>query len=174
MSTPSTATLLLQAFQSVIEQLVTGLHEAGYKDIRSAHSRVFEHLPAKGARVTHMAEAAQMTQQSMTELVEYLERLGYVKRSPDPSDGRAKLVHLSRSGKKLSAKGNEIMGRIDASWEARLGKQRMREMRSALSNLSAKDSLGAKEASRGGAKDVFGAKRVYRAAPGAADETYSR
>ena len=135
MSTPSTATLLLQAFQCVIEQLVAELHEAGYQDIRSAHSRVFEHLPARGARVTRMAEAAQMTQQSMTELVEYLERLGYVERAPDPTDGRAKLVRLTRSGRKLSAKGDEIMDRIDASWEARLGKSRMREMRSALSDV---------------------------------------
>lgn len=135
MSTPSTATLLLQAFQCVIEQLVAELHEAGYRDIRSAHSRVFEHLPARGERVTRMADAAQMTQQSMTELVEYLERLGYVERSPDPSDGRAKLVRLTRSGRKLSAKGAEIMERIDASWEARLGKNRMREMRSALSDV---------------------------------------
>ncbi len=135
MRTPSTATLLLQAFQCLIEQLVTDLHNAGYPEIRSAHSRVFEHLPAKGARVARMAEAAQMTQQSMTELVEYLERLGYVKRSPDPSDGRAKLVRLTRSGEKLAKKGAEIMSRIDASWEAQIGKARMRELRSALSDV---------------------------------------
>jgi DNA-binding MarR family transcriptional regulator len=135
MRTPSTATLLLQTFQCVIEQLVADLHEAGYHDIRSAHSRVFEHLPAKGARVSRMAEAAQMTQQSMTELVEYLERLGYVERSPDPDDRRAKLVRLTRSGEKLAKKGDEIMGRIDASWEARLGRRRMGEMRSALSDV---------------------------------------
>ena len=134
-STPTMATLLLQTFQCLIEQLVAELDNAGYHDIRSAHSRVFEHLPARGARVARMAEAAQMTQQSMTELVQYLERLGYVERSPDPSDGRAKLVRLTRSGKKLSAKGTAIMSKIDASWEAGLGKGRMREMRSALTDV---------------------------------------
>ena len=135
MRTSSTATLLLQAFQRLIDELVADLHEAGYPEIRSAHSRVFEHLPAKGARVARMAQEAQMTQQSMTELVEYLERRGYVERLPDPSDGRAKLVRLTRSGKKLSAKGAEIMGEIDASWEARLGKRRLQDMRSALSDV---------------------------------------
>jgi DNA-binding MarR family transcriptional regulator len=135
MRTPSTATLLLQAFQRLVDELVADLHQAGYIDIRSAHSRVFEHLPAKGARVARMAQEAQMTQQSMTELVEYLERRGYIERLPDPSDGRAKLVRLTRSGKKLSAKGDEIMDRIDAGWEARLGKRRLRDMRSALRDV---------------------------------------
>ena len=132
MNSPSTATLLLQAFQCLIDQLVADLHQAGYLDIRSAHSRVFEHLPAKGARVARMAEAAQMTQQSMTELVEYLEKLGYLERLPDPDDRRAKLVRLTDTGTKLSAKGRESMRKIDASWEARLGHDRMHEMRSAL------------------------------------------
>jgi len=135
MNRPTTATLLLQTFQCLIEQLVADLHEEGYGEIRSSHSRVFEHLPAEGARVARMAEAAQMTQQSMTELVEHLERLGYLQRSPDPSDRRAKVVRLTKSGEKLSAKGDAIMGRIDASWEAHLGKDRMREMRSALSDV---------------------------------------
>jgi DNA-binding MarR family transcriptional regulator len=135
MNTPSTATLLHQTFQCLIEQLVADLHEAGYRDIRPAHSRLFEHLPAKGARVARMAEAAQMTQQSMTELVEYLELLGYVERLPDPRDRRAKLVRLTKTGEKLSATGREAMRQIDASWEARLGKDRMREMRSALSEV---------------------------------------
>ena len=135
MRTRSTATLLLQAFQCLVDEVVAALHEAGYSDIRSSHSRVFEHLPAQGARVARMAGEAQMTQQSMTELVEYLERRGYVERLPDPSDGRAKLVRLTRSGKKLSAKGDEIMGRIDADWGARLGKRRLQEMRSALGDL---------------------------------------
>ena len=135
MNSPSTATLLLQAFQCLIDQLVADLHQAGYQDIRSAHSRVFEHLPAKGARVARMAEAAQMTQQSMTELVEYLQKLGYLERLPDPDDRRAKLVRLTETGTKLSAKGRESMRKIDASWEARLGKHRMHEMRSALSEV---------------------------------------
>jgi DNA-binding MarR family transcriptional regulator len=135
MNTSTTATLLHQTFQCLIEQLVANLQDAGYRDIRVAHSRVFEHLPAKGARVARMAEAAQMTQQSMTELVEYLELKGYVERLPDPRDRRAKLVRLTKTGERLSATGRQAMRRIDASWEARLGKDRMREMRSALSDV---------------------------------------
>lgn len=135
MKSPSTATLLFQAFQCLIDQLIADLHKAGYNEIRSAHSRVFEHLPAKGERVARMAEAAQMTQQSMTELVDYLEKLGYVERLPDPSDRRAKLVRLTETGTRLSAAGRDAMRRIDASWEARLGKERLREMRLALAEV---------------------------------------
>ena len=42
-------------------------------------------------------ERAQITKQSMAELVLHLERLGYVERVPDPSDRRAKLVRAVRA-----------------------------------------------------------------------------
>jgi hypothetical protein len=44
-------------------------------------------------------------------------------------------LSINRTGTKLLAKGRESMRKIDASWEARLGKDRMHEMRSALSEV---------------------------------------
>jgi DNA-binding MarR family transcriptional regulator len=54
---------------------------------------------------------------------------------PDRGDRRAKLVRLTETGTRLSAKSRASMRKIDASWEARLGKDRMYEMRSALSEV---------------------------------------
>ena len=54
-----------------------------------AHGMVFQYLDDAGTRVGVLAERAQMTKQSMAELVAHLERHGYVERVSRPGDGRA-------------------------------------------------------------------------------------
>ncbi len=51
-----------------------------------------------GRRVTDLAAHAGKTKQSMHELVGHLERHGYQRREPDPSDTRARLVSLTERG----------------------------------------------------------------------------
>ena len=45
--------------------------------------------------MSELARRAQITKQSMSELVAHLERHGYVERVPDPDDRRAKLVRAT-------------------------------------------------------------------------------
>jgi DNA-binding MarR family transcriptional regulator len=50
-------------------------------------------------RVTDLAAIQGVTQPSMTELIANLERLGHVRRRPDPRDGRASLAALTAAGR---------------------------------------------------------------------------
>ncbi|MBB2909548.1 DNA-binding MarR family transcriptional regulator [Streptosporangium becharense] len=49
-------------------------------------------------RLTELTAAEQVTQPAITQLVAKLERDGLVERRPDPSDGRAVLVHVTDAG----------------------------------------------------------------------------
>ncbi|WP_307832598.1 MarR family transcriptional regulator [Planomonospora sp. ID91781] len=49
-------------------------------------------------RLTELTAAEQVTQPAITQLVAKLERDGLVERRPDPSDGRAVLVHVTNAG----------------------------------------------------------------------------
>lgn len=49
-------------------------------------------------RLTDLAASEQVTQSAITQIVTKLERDGLVERRPDPSDGRAVLVHLTAQG----------------------------------------------------------------------------
>ena len=49
--------------------------------------------------MSELAARAQITKQSMAELVAHLEQYGYVERIPDPADGRAKLVRATIRGR---------------------------------------------------------------------------
>ncbi|TVT06280.1 MarR family transcriptional regulator [Amycolatopsis bartoniae] len=59
-------------------------------------------LHREGAlRLTALAAAESVSQPSMSQLVQRLQRQGYVTRVDDPSDGRASLVTLTDSGRAL-------------------------------------------------------------------------
>lgn len=52
-------------------------------------------------RLTTLAAKEAVSQPSMTQLVQRLERLGFVTRLPDPDDGRASLVNVTPHGQMM-------------------------------------------------------------------------
>ena len=113
------------------------LVERGHEHVRPPHGNVFQFLDDNGTRVSVLAERAQITKQSMAELVAHLERHGYVERVPDPSDRRAKLVRATRRGKQVYAIAREVVAELEQQWTRRIGKARMRELRETLEQLNA-------------------------------------
>ena len=81
------------------------------------------HIADEGSRVTELAELAQVSKPTVVYLVNDLERLGYVERVPDPSDGRAKLVRLTERGLRAQRAGTEIVHQIEQDWGELLGAQ---------------------------------------------------
>jgi DNA-binding MarR family transcriptional regulator len=73
----------------------------------------------------------------MAQLVEHLERHGYVERVADPADRRAKLVRATARGRQIYAIAREVMAEIDARWTEQLGSARMRQLRELLEELNA-------------------------------------
>ena len=131
------AILLREPLRSGTELLHRRFAEGGHPEIRPPHGNVMQFLDDGGTRVSVLAERAQMTKQSMAELVTHLERLGYVERVPDPSDRRAKLVRSTARGKELYAIARAVVAEIEAEWTSRLGKAKMRELRELLEELNA-------------------------------------
>lgn len=129
--------LLREPFRAGTGVLHRRFAERGHAQIRPPHGNVMQFLDAGGTRVSVLAERAQMTKQSMAELVAHLERLGYVERIPDPGDRRAKLVRATPRGRELYAIAREVVAEIEAEWTALLGKAKMRQLRDLLEELNA-------------------------------------
>jgi DNA-binding MarR family transcriptional regulator len=110
--------------------------ERGHPEVRPPHGAVFPFLDDDGTRVSVLAERAQVTKQSMAELVAHLERHGYVERVPDPSDRRAKLVRATGRGEEVYAIAREFVGELEAEWTERLGARKMRQLRDLLEELN--------------------------------------
>jgi DNA-binding MarR family transcriptional regulator len=129
--------LLREPYRLENERLHRRFAERGHPEIRTPHGNVFPFLDDGGTRVSVLAERAQVTKQSMAELVSHLERHGYVERVPDPGDRRAKLVRATRKGSELYAIAREFVAEVEAEWTRKLGKRKVQQLRSLLEELNA-------------------------------------
>ena len=130
------ALLLREPFRIASARLHERFAERGHPEVRAPHGNVFQYLDAGGTRVSDLAERAQVTKQSMAELVAHLERHGYVERIPDPSDRRAKLVRSTDRGRQVYAIAREFREEVEVEWTRRLGAAKMRRLRELLRELN--------------------------------------
>ena len=134
----NTAALLGQAYSRLGHQIVDGVVAAGYPQ-RPAHSAVFAHIDIGGTRLTDLASRANMTPQAMGELVDDLEMLEYVRRQPDPSDRRAKLIVLTDKGFGCLQAAFDTIAGIESRLEEQLGRRKLIELRANLRRIIASD-----------------------------------
>jgi DNA-binding MarR family transcriptional regulator len=103
----------------MVDELSRRLEADGFGEVQPAYHALFENIDPSGTRLTELAARAEMTHQSMSELVATLERRGWVERRPDPSDGRARLVCLTPEGSRVTRRGLHHINEIEAAWQAR-------------------------------------------------------
>lgn len=125
--------LLSQAFDRVMDDLYDHLVQAGFGDLRATHClHVFRHMDCDGTRPSALARRAGMTPQAMSELVAYLEARGYVRRVPDPTDGRGRVVVYAERGTAAAEVATQFFAEQDTRWAAVVGDDRLAEVKSAL------------------------------------------
>jgi DNA-binding MarR family transcriptional regulator len=127
--------LLNSAQEAGYEELHRRLAERGFPDIRHAHGCVFRWVMPDGTRLTELAELAGHSKQAVGEFVCDLEAMGYVKRVPDPVDGRAKIIRLTERGVEAKEIALEIFAEIEAEWAEQIGPKRVEALREALEAL---------------------------------------
>lgn len=130
----NTVAMLGRAYSLLGFQIVDGVVGAGFPQ-KPSHSAVFAQIRPEGSRLTELARGANMTPQAMGELVDELEELGYVKRRPDPTDRRAKLIVLTSRGHECIAAGLATIQGIEERIEQILGPQGRANLRRLLSAL---------------------------------------
>ena len=134
----NTIALLGRAYSRLGFMIVDGVVGAGFPQ-KPRHSAVFAQIRPEGSRLSELAQGANMTPQSMGEIVDELEELGYVERRPDPTDRRAKLVTLTALGRKCIAAGEETIRGLESEIDERIGERSHAELRQMLERLVAED-----------------------------------
>lgn len=129
---------LLRDPSLVIGELVAEeLARRGFADLRPALLTVGPHLRAEGTRITELAERTLLAKATVVHTVDELERLGYVRRVPDPADGRAKLVVPTERALAAERAGREAIAEIRAAWATMLGEDEMQALERSLRRLRA-------------------------------------
>src|SRR3954470_22719544 len=90
--------LLFIPYRALETRVFEALAEAGFDDFTPAQARVMQRIGPEGTRLTELAEAAQVTKQTASFLVDQLAGSGYVRRTPDPRAARARMVRVAERG----------------------------------------------------------------------------
>ena len=142
--------LLGETYSVLGHKIVAGVVDAGFPQ-RPAHSGVFAHIDIEsGTRLTELARRANMTPQAMGELVDDLERMGYVTRRPDPDDRRAKLIALTPRGVACVHAAFETIAGIERGLVQLLGQRRLVALRDGLNRIVAAEGGADADRPRGG------------------------
>ena len=137
---------LLRTSRALIDALHERLAERGHPDLRPAHGYAFQTIGARGTTGTRIAEALGITKQAAGQMVDELERLGYVRREPDPADARRKLVRLTDRGEDALRQSAEVFDELRDEWAAALPAGRLDQVLEAL--RTGTDTFGGSEGLR--------------------------
>jgi DNA-binding MarR family transcriptional regulator len=93
--------------------------------------RAVRRLARRPMSMSELALALNIDKPNATTVVDDLETLGLVRRTPHPTDRRAKIVEATPEGAKLAARADEILGTPPDAL-AELGRDTLNELRDAL------------------------------------------
>ncbi|MDX1940519.1 MAG: winged helix DNA-binding protein [Saprospiraceae bacterium] len=132
---PHVARLARVPYMEMMRIVYQRLQEMGFADANPSYSIVYQ-LIGEGARLTDMAKRANLSKQNMKYNVEQLEKLGYVSRFTDASDGRAVLFKLTKKGISFRDTAYKVIAEVELEWAKGLGKQKMIELKKMLMELN--------------------------------------
>ncbi len=126
--------LLGMAFHAVMAEVHVRLAEEGFADVRPAHGFVFQYLSVRGgATAVELGEHLGVTKQAAVQLVDELEKRGYVERRPHPGDRRARVVVLAARGWACVGRVVALWSEIEGRWAGLVGTERLTALRDDLS-----------------------------------------
>lgn len=129
--------LVERAHRALVADLVSAAAERGFPEVRKGHNAVFATLHPKGSRVSDMAAKAGITKQSLAAIVKDLEAAGLVTVTPDPADGRAKLVQYTERGIQCAHGGAAYLRELEDALAATLGAGPLADLRDLLTQAAA-------------------------------------
>jgi DNA-binding MarR family transcriptional regulator len=111
-----------------------------YDGLTAFHTALISNLDVEGTRISLLAERAGFSKQAMGQVVDELERDGYIMRVPDPGDKRATLIKFTERGWQFLQDAYQVKLEIEAAYAAVLGEDEFATLRTLLDKLLAQQS----------------------------------
>lgn len=124
--------LLYLPYRAMEARVFEAVRAAGFTDMTLAQARIFQRIGSQGTRLTDLADQARVTKQTAGVLVQVLEDSGYVYRTVDPTDARARLVHVAERGLVVAEIAARAVAAVEREWRAHLGASRYDRLRDTL------------------------------------------
>lgn len=134
---PQVGALLRLAWERVQEHVAARMAAEGFDDLRSMHRPFQQFPPIDGLRPTDVAARHGMSKQATNDLVRDLERLGYIRLEPDPSDRRARRIRYTERGWRHFDLGSATSEAVGQRWAQAVGPERFEQFTSTLREILA-------------------------------------
>jgi DNA-binding MarR family transcriptional regulator len=136
MSEPDLPHLLLAAYRSLGDEIEAALRDRGVSDLRPSQAAALLLVDRTGTRLTELSTRAGITKQAMMQMVDELQALGCVRRVPDQTDSRAKVVRLTARGLRHRAAARKSIQAVEGRVKRWLGDRRYEALRIILAELT--------------------------------------
>jgi DNA-binding MarR family transcriptional regulator len=131
---PHVLALLDHAFRAAKEVLEAAIPPI--PGLRPSHFRLLDYTPSQGIRLTDLAHRANITKQALGEFVAALQTAGLLQVSPDPTDGRSRLVTLTADGKRVRDHIQHTIAAIEQDLQRRVGTEKWTIFREVLKEMA--------------------------------------
>jgi DNA-binding MarR family transcriptional regulator len=128
--------LLRMQWEVVRDRQLEHLRERGFADVAPQHIPVLQWPGPHDARPSELAARLRVSKQALNYLLGDLERLGYVERRNDPSDGRSRRVVATERGHEAMRVMYAAARSVERDWARRLGQDEATELRELLTRLA--------------------------------------
>lgn len=133
---PLIGALLRVPWEAVQEHMLERLHAEGFADFDPSYLTVFRYPSPHGERPSEVADRRRVSKQALNHLLGQLEQRDYLRRDPDPEDGRSKRIILTPRGIRAVAVIREAVTEMEEKWAQRLGSKRFDQLRALLQELN--------------------------------------
>ena len=133
---PDIGILLLLADQEFVRELREHVAAQGFDDQGRSDGFVFRTLSAGPTTISGLAERLEITKQGAGQIVDDMERRGYVERRPDPSDARAKLLHLTAHAEAALSTARKFHQAYERRLRKRFGDEAIDTLRDVLTDMA--------------------------------------
>ena len=128
--------LLALAYGQFVVELREYLAEEGFDDLGRSDGYVFRALASRPMTVSDLAARLQISKQGAGQIIDDMERRGYVERRPDPSDARARLLHLTVRGEAALSAARKFHQAYERKLRRRFGDEAIDTMRGVLTEMA--------------------------------------
>jgi DNA-binding MarR family transcriptional regulator len=128
--------LLALAYQEFVRELREAHAEEGFDDLGRSDGYVFRALANRPMTVSDLAGRLAISKQGAGQIVDDMERRGYLERRPDPADRRARLLYLSTRGTAALDAARRFHRRYERRLERRHGRDAVATLRAVLEGMA--------------------------------------
>ena len=132
---PQVGALLREAWGELHAEVIDGLSQAGFDDLRPAHRPLLNYALTEELRPSELAARLGLSKQVVNDLLRELEDRGYVQLVPDPGDGRAKRLQLTPRGRRLGRIGSKLSQGVGERWAQQVGSDRYATFEAVLQEI---------------------------------------